>query len=39
MTGPEDPDADDIDLIPTTPAEDEAEAIEEEGEPGGDNFV
>jgi hypothetical protein len=39
MTGPEDPDADDVELIAPEPAEDEAAAIEEEGEPGGDNFV
>jgi hypothetical protein len=39
MTGPEDTDADDFDLIPTEPESDPAEQIEEEGEPGGANFV
>jgi len=41
MSGPEDTDLDDVDLAPTEidVDGDEAEAIEDEGEPGGSNFV
>jgi len=39
MTGPEDPDTDDLDLFPPEPVEDDAEAIEEDGEPSGGNFA
>jgi hypothetical protein len=39
MHGPEETDADDIDLTPAEPESDPAEQIEEEGEPAGANFV